>query len=61
MPSKKQTIYGYKLHLLVTMSGVILDFHLAPANASDLAVGVELLSEHTDLSVLGDKAYISAG
>jgi IS5 family transposase len=58
--SKKQTIYGYKLHLLVTMSGVILDFHLAPANASDLSVGVELLSEHTDLSVLGDKAYISA-
>jgi hypothetical protein len=58
--SKKQTIYGYKLHLLVTFSGVILDFHLAPANACDLAVGVELLSEHTDLSVLGDKAYISA-
>lgn len=58
--SKKQTIYGYKLHLLVTMGGVILDFHLAPANASDLRVGVELLSEHADLSVLGDKAYISA-
>jgi hypothetical protein len=58
--SKKQTISGSKLHLLVTMSGVILDFHLAPANASDLSVGVELLSEHTDLSVLGDKASISA-
>lgn len=60
VPSKKQTIYGYKLHLLVTFSGVILDFHLAPANATDLQVGVELLSEHTDLTVLGDKAYISA-
>jgi hypothetical protein len=60
VPSKKQTIYGYKLHLLVTLGGVILDFHLAPANAGDLAVGVELLSEHTDLEVLGDKAYISA-
>jgi hypothetical protein len=60
VPSKKQTIYGYKLHLLVTFSGVILDFHLAPANASDLAVGVDLLSEYTDLTVLGDKAYISA-
>ena len=58
--SKKQTIDGYKLHLLVTLGGVILDFHLAPANAPDLAVGVELLSAHTDLSVLGDKAYISA-
>jgi hypothetical protein len=58
--SKKQTISGSKLHLLVTMSGVILDFHLAPADASDLSVGVEVLSEHTDLSVLGDKASISA-
>jgi hypothetical protein len=58
--SKKQTMYGYQLHLLVTFGGVILDFHLAPANATDLQVGVELLSEHTDLSVLEDKAYISA-
>ena len=58
--SKKQTIYGYKLHLLVTFSGVVLNFQLAPANASDLQVGVELLSEHSDLDVLGDKAYISA-
>ncbi len=58
--SKKETIYGYKLHLLVTLGGVILDFHLAPANAADLNVGVELLSEHTNLTVLGDKAYISA-
>ena len=60
VPSKKQTIFGYKLHLLVTLGGVILDFELAPANASDLEVGFELLSQHTDLTVLGDKAYISA-
>jgi hypothetical protein len=58
--SKKQTIFGYRLHLLVTLGGVILDFELAPANASDLHVGFEMLSEHTDLDVLGDKAYIGA-
>jgi len=58
--SKKETIFGYKLHLLITMGGVILDFELAPANAGDLAVGYEMLSEHTDLDVLGDKGYISA-
>jgi hypothetical protein len=57
--SKKQTIYGYKLQLLLTVGGVILDFELAPANASDLVVGEELLLDHTDLTVLGDKAYIS--
>jgi hypothetical protein len=60
VPSKKQTIFGYKLHLLIAMNGVILDFELAPANEYDLKVGFELLSEHTDLQVLGDKAYISA-
>ncbi len=58
--SKKQTIFGYKLHLLVTLGGVILDFVLAPANVHDLAVGAELLAEHRDLLVLGDKAYYSA-
>ncbi|MCK5428045.1 MAG: IS982 family transposase [Anaerolineales bacterium] len=60
VPSKGETIFGYKLHLLITMGGVILDFELAPANITDLEAGFEMLSEHTDLDVLGDKAYISA-
>ena len=60
VPTKKQTIFGYKLHLLVTLGGVIRDFALAPASASDVAVGAELLREHADLVVLGDKGYISA-
>jgi hypothetical protein len=44
----------------VALGRVILDFVLAPANVTDLVVGFEMLSEHTDLKVLGDKAYISA-
>jgi len=60
VPSKKQTIFGFKLHLLITLGGLILDFELAPAHVTDLEVGFEMLCEHTDLSVLGDKAYISA-
>jgi hypothetical protein len=60
VPTKKQTIFGYKLHLLVTLGGIILDFELAPANVNDLPVGVELLATHRDLLVLGDKGYISA-
>jgi hypothetical protein len=58
--SKKLTIFGFKLHLLVTLGGLIVDFELAPANASDLNIGAELLSDHTDLTVYGDKGYISA-
>jgi hypothetical protein len=57
--SKKETIFGYKLHLLITFGGVILDFELAPASAADGTVGFELLAEHTDLEVIGDKAYLN--
>lgn len=60
VPTKKQTIFGYKLHLLVTLGGVIRDFALAPASASDVAVGAGLLREQHDLVVVGDKGYISA-
>lgn len=58
--SKKQLIFGYRLHLLITLNGVILDFELAPANITDLTIGCELLAQHTDLTVLGDKGYIGA-
>ncbi|MDQ2786013.1 MAG: IS982 family transposase, partial [Chloroflexota bacterium] len=58
--SKKQTIFGYKLHLLLTLGGVIRDFVLAPASTHDVAIAPELLASHTDLAVLGDKGYISA-
>jgi Transposase DDE domain len=60
VPSKSLTIFGYKLYLLITHTGLILDFTLAPANIGELQVGAELLEEHTDLEVLGDKAFVSA-
>ena len=59
VPTKKQTIFGYKLHLLVTLGGVVRDFALAPASASDVTVGAELLREQYDLVVIGDKGYVS--
>jgi hypothetical protein len=58
--SKKETIFGYKLHLLITLGGLILDFELAPASATDGTIGFALLAEHTDLTVIGDKAYLNA-
>lgn len=58
--SKQQTIFGYKLHLLVTHSGLILDFALAPANYSDGALTEQLLLDKHWLTVLGDKAYLHA-
>jgi len=57
---KKQTIFGYKLHLLVTLTGVIRTFSLAPASEHDITIAPELLGEEWDRVVLGDKGYISA-
>ncbi len=58
--TKKQTIFGYKLHLLVTLTGVIRNFSLASASAHDLTIAPELLGEEWDRVVLGDKGYLSA-
>jgi IS5 family transposase len=63
--TKKQTgalwaAFGYKMHLLVTLTGVIRGFSLAAASAHDIAVAPELLGEEWDRVVIGDKGYISA-
>jgi IS5 family transposase len=58
--SKKQTLYGYKLHCVMTLGGVILDFVLAPANVDDKTAGEDLLWELHNRLVVGDKGYISA-
>ena len=58
--TKKQTIFGYKLHLLVTLGGVIRDFVLAPASANDHLVAPELLAATWDALVPGDKGYVDA-
>jgi hypothetical protein len=59
-PTKKQTMYGYRLHLLITVGGVILDFTVTPANTDDRDAAAELLSAAYDLTVIGDKGYIKA-
>lgn len=58
--SKRQTIFGYKLHLLATLNGVIRDFVLAPASRNDTVVAPDLLGDQADLVVIGDKGYIDA-
>ncbi len=58
--AKQQTIFGYKLHVLMTLSGVLLDATLVPAHILDLSAGRALLDDYSDRIVLGDKAYVSA-
>lgn len=58
--TKRQLFFGYKLHVLATLEGLLVDWSLTPAHVTDLAAASELLTQHTDLIVLGDKGYISA-
>lgn len=56
--SRQSRFYGFRLHLLVTLQGLILEYALAPASVHDLPMGQELLANRCSLTVLGDKAYI---
>jgi hypothetical protein len=58
--SKRETIYGFKLHLLIAHGGLILDFVLAPAHHPDGAVTEQLLADKAWATVLGDKAHLNA-
>lgn len=58
--SKREPIYGFKLHLLIAHAGLILDFALAPAHHPDGAFTEQLLADKAWWTVLGDKAYLNA-
>jgi hypothetical protein len=58
--TKKQTIYGYRLHMLITVGGSILDFELTSADADERDAARDLLMDKRDLTVIGDKGFISA-
>lgn len=58
--SKKQTYFGYRLNLVVTLGGVILDFELTSANADEREAAEDLLPLHPGRTYLSDKGYVSA-
>lgn len=58
--SKKETFFGYRLHLVVTLGGVILDFALTAANGDEREVAEDLLPRWSGRTFLGDKGYVSA-
>jgi hypothetical protein len=58
--TKKRTIFGYKLYLLTTLGGAILDFELVAASVPDTEAGASLLGGHTHLDVVADKGFIDA-
>jgi hypothetical protein len=57
--SKKQTYFGYRLNLVVTLGGVILDFELTSANADERDAAEDMLPSHPGRTFLADKGYVS--
>lgn len=56
--AKKETFYGYKLVLLVTLDGRLLDFVLLPGGADERLALDELLQRYRHLEVFGDKGFV---
>lgn len=58
-PSKKETYYGFKLHVISTFEGFITDFIVTPANVDDREAVWDLVDSYNSITVLGDKGYIN--
>lgn len=57
--AKKSVYFGFKGHLLITLSGIISNFTLTPGNIEEHQLAEELTSPIKGL-VIGDKGFIGA-
>jgi hypothetical protein len=51
--------YGYKLHGMCTISGVITSVDISKANVADVKYLQDIKHQYSDCLVLGDKGYLS--
>lgn len=57
--SKQMWFYGFKVHMLVTLSGYILNDVVTPASVHDIRAVDELLENCRQPFILGDLGYLS--
>ena len=58
--SQNMYYYGYKLHALCGVTGVIHSYDMTAANVHDLQYLKDVQWEYHDCTILGDKGYLSA-
>ena len=58
--SQDMHYYGYKLHALCGITGVIHSYDMTAANVRDLCYLKDVKWEYHDCMILGDKGYLSA-
>lgn len=57
--SKQSWFYGFKVHMLVTLSGYILNYVVTPASVHDIKVVDDLLEGCQQSVILADLGYLS--
>ena len=57
IPSKKRHFFGFRLHLLTTDQGAVVDFVLSAADVGERAVAEHLLASKAGATVLADNGY----
>lgn len=57
IPTKKGHFFGFRLHLLISERGAVVDFVLSPADVGERAVAEHLLWSSTGATVLSDNGY----
>lgn len=57
-PSKKETYFGFKVHVVITLEGYITAFEVTPASVDDREGLRDASINQFDLVVLGDNGYV---
>ncbi|MDV5972526.1 UNVERIFIED_CONTAM: IS982 family transposase [Streptococcus canis] len=57
--SKHMWFYGFKVHMLVTLSGYILNYVVSPASVHDIKAVYELLERCEQFVILADLGYLN--
>jgi len=58
--SQNQYYYGYKIHGICSLSGVIMSCDLTKANVSDVHYLQDIKNDYHDCMILADKGYLSS-
>jgi len=57
--SQSTTYFGYKLHSICSLDGVITSFDLSKANIHDTHYLNDIRDHYSDCSIIGDKGYLN--
>ncbi len=57
-PSKKETYFGYKVHVMITLEGYITTFEITPASTDDWERLRDIMDGKSGLVVIGDKGDV---